>query len=153
MAVFLQLKTIVCAIERHACEFTESWSMISAPLSTIVTVVGTESCRHPCWKEASKVNQYIITDNFCSLHQYRCILFMLHRILQHLGLSISYDRVLEVENELATAVCQDFEKKGDVVTAQLRKGLFTIGALDNVDNNTSSTTAKGSFHGTSISLF
>ena len=37
--------------------------------------------------------------------------------------------------------------------AQLRKGLFTIGALDNLDHNPSSTTAKGSFHGTAISLF
>lgn len=66
---------------------------------------------------------------------------------------VSVDRILEVENQLATAVCQDIEKRGVVCPAQLRKGLVTIGALDNVDHNTSSTTAKGSFHGTSISLF
>ena len=47
------------------------------------------------------------------------------------GLSICYDRVLEVENELATAVCQDIETKGAVVPAQFRKGLFAIGALNN----------------------
>ena len=32
-------------------------------------------------------------------------------------------------------------------------GLFTVGALDNLDHNPSSTTAKDSFHGTGISLF
>ena len=35
----------------------------------------------------------------------------------------------------------------------MRHGLFTIGALDNLDHNPSSTTSKGSFHGTGISLF
>ena len=40
-----------------------------------------------------------------------------------------------------------------VVPPQLRHGLFTVGALDNLDHNPSSTTAKGSFHGTGISLF
>ena len=69
------------------------------------------------------------------------------------GLSISYDRVLEIENELATAVCQDIEKNGAVVPTQVRKELFAMGALDNNNHYTSSTTAKGSFHGTSISPF
>ena len=70
-----------------------------------------------------------------------------------LGLGVSYDRVVEVENQLATAVCENIEKNGVVCPAQLRKGLFTVSALDNIDHNPSSTTAKGSFHGTGISLF
>uniref|UniRef100_A0A1X7UZV2 Uncharacterized protein n=2 Tax=Amphimedon queenslandica TaxID=400682 RepID=A0A1X7UZV2_AMPQE len=72
---------------------------------------------------------------------------------QQLGLSVSYDRVLQVNNELADSVCQDFNLKGVVCPSQLRKGVFTIAALDNKDHNPSSTTAKGSFHGTGISLF
>ncbi|KAL9954025.1 hypothetical protein ACROYT_G041513 [Oculina patagonica] len=31
--------------------------------------------------------------------------------------------------------------------------MFTVGAIDNIDHNPSSTTAQGSFHGTGISLF
>ena len=73
--------------------------------------------------------------------------------LHELGISVSYDRVLQLENQLATAVCENFQTKGVVVPAQLRHGVFTIGALDNLDHNPSSTTAKGSFHGTGISLF
>ena len=34
----------------------------------------------------------------------------------------------------------------------LRKGLFTNGALDNIDHNPSSTSAQGSLHGTAISI-
>ena len=40
-----------------------------------------------------------------------------------------------------------------VVPAQLQSGLFTVGAFNNLDHNPSSSTAKGSFHGTGISLF
>ena len=43
--------------------------------------------------------------------------------------------------------------QGLVCPSQLSHGLFTVGALDNIDHNPSSTTAKDSFHGTGISLF
>ena len=35
----------------------------------------------------------------------------------------------------------------------MKQGLFTVGALDNCDHNTTSSTAHDSFHGTSISVF
>lgn len=35
---------------------------------------------------------------------------------------------------------------------QLHKDVFTVGAVDNIDHNPTSTSAKGSFHGTAISL-
>ena len=37
--------------------------------------------------------------------------------------------------------------------SQVRHGIFTVGALDNLDHNPSSTTANDAFHGTGISLF
>ena len=70
-----------------------------------------------------------------------------------LGLSVNYKRVAELEDQLASAVSAHFEKEGIVCPPNLRKGLFTIGALDNIDHNPSSTTAQGSFHGTAISIF
>lgn len=73
--------------------------------------------------------------------------------MHELGLSVSYDRVLHLEDHLATAVCEDMKKKGAVCPTQLRFRLFTVGALDNIYHNPSSTTARGSFHGTGISLF
>lgn len=73
--------------------------------------------------------------------------------LHRLGISISYSRVIELENSLATAICTQFEDEGIVCPSNLRKGLFTVGALDNIDHNLSSTTAQGSFHGTGISIF
>jgi hypothetical protein len=73
--------------------------------------------------------------------------------LHDLGLSVSYTRVLQLESWLATAVCENFQEKGVVVPTQMKRGLFTASALDNLDHNPSSTTASGSFHGTGISMF
>ncbi len=50
-------------------------------------------------------------------------------------------------------MCKQFEEQKLVCPANLRKGLFTVGALDNIDHNPSATTALGSFHGTGISVF
>ena len=60
---------------------------------------------------------------------------------------------MELEESLASSISERFVADGCVVPASLRKGLFTIGALDNLDHNPSSTTAASSFHGTGISLF
>ena len=73
--------------------------------------------------------------------------------LYNLGLSASYDRILQIESQLATGACQNFKSKGVVVPAQFRHGPFVAAALDNLDYNPSSTTAVGSFHGTGISIF
>ncbi|KAK3883433.1 hypothetical protein Pcinc_012266 [Petrolisthes cinctipes] len=67
-----------------------------------------------------------------------------------MGICILYDRVMEIEDWIATSSCERFREDGVVA---LRKELFTVGALDNLDHNTSSTTTQSSFHGTGISLF
>ena len=72
--------------------------------------------------------------------------------LEKLGLSISYDRVLQLETLLAENVCEQFKLEGIVSPDNLRKGIYTIGALDNIDHNPSSTSAQGSLHGTAISI-
>ena len=69
------------------------------------------------------------------------------------GLSISYDRVLEISAELGDAVVAKYIGDGVVCPPELRTGLFTTSAIDNIDHNPSSTTSTTSFHGTSISLF
>ena len=74
-------------------------------------------------------------------------------ILYKLGVSVSYDRIIEVEDSIASAICKRFREENLVCPVNLRRGLFTIGALDNIDHNPSSTTAQGSFHGTGISVF
>ena len=73
--------------------------------------------------------------------------------LYSLGISVSYQCVIDLENSLATTVCKHFEDEGLVCPPILRKGLFTVGAMDNIDHNPSSTSAQGSFHGTGISVF
>ena len=73
--------------------------------------------------------------------------------LSSLGISPTYSRILKLEDELAASVCERFQQDGVVVPPSLKKGIFTIAAIDNIDHNPTSSTAKGSFHGTGISLF
>ena len=70
-----------------------------------------------------------------------------------MGVGISYNRVVEIENDLASSVCKIFEEESIVCPSNLRKCIFTVGALDNIDHNPSSTTSKGYFHGADISIF
>ena len=73
-------------------------------------------------------------------------------LLHDLCISVSYYRIMQLQSQLASAVCRQIQREGVVCPSQLRHGLFTIGAMDNLDHNPSSTTAEGSFHGTGISL-
>ena len=72
--------------------------------------------------------------------------------LFHRGLYMSYDRVLQIQSDIANGVCQRYEMEKVVCPPNMRRGLFTIAAVDNIDHNPSSATAKDSFHGTGISL-
>ena len=69
-------------------------------------------------------------------------------ILYSLGLSISYERVLEIVTATGDKICERFELEKTVCPPTLRKGLFTYGAIDNIDHNPSSSTSQSSFHGT-----
>ena len=66
----------------------------------------------------------------------------------HLGLSVSYDRVLQLTNKMANSVCDAYRQNDIVCPPCLKKGLFTVAAADNIDHNLSSSTAAASFHGT-----
>ena len=72
--------------------------------------------------------------------------------LFNLGLCVSYDRLLLLTSDIANGVCQRFRVEDVVCPPKLRHGLFTTGAVDNIDHNPSSATAKDSFDGTGISL-
>ena len=69
-----------------------------------------------------------------------------------LGMCVSYDRVLQITADMAEGICTRFEAENVVCPPKMRRGLFTTGAVDNVDHNPTSATARDSFHGTSISI-
>jgi hypothetical protein len=73
--------------------------------------------------------------------------------LFQLGLSVSYDRVMDVSMDMANAAANQYQNDGVVCPLILRNGLFTTAAVDNIDHNPSSNTAHDAFHGTGISLF
>ena len=69
------------------------------------------------------------------------------------GLSISYSRVQEIQATITKQMCEKYKQEDIVCPPSLTKGLFTTAAINNIDHNPSSATAKTSFHGTSISIF
>eukprot|EP00112_Aurelia_sp_Birch-Aquarium-sp1_P026765 Seg971.2 transcript_id=Seg971.2/GoldUCD/mRNA.D3Y31 product="hypothetical protein" protein_id=Seg971.2/GoldUCD/D3Y31 len=69
-----------------------------------------------------------------------------------LGISVSYDRVLNVSADLGNLLSDQFEATGIVCPSSLRKNVFTTMAVDNIDHNPSSATSTDSFHGTAISV-
>ena len=74
-------------------------------------------------------------------------------MLHENGLSISYDRVLEISAQLGEAVVAQYVEDGVICPPVLRKQLFTTAAVDNIYHNPTATTAQTSFHGTSVSIF
>jgi len=69
-----------------------------------------------------------------------------------LGLSISYDRVMQISADLGNSICSQFEEEGVVCPSKLKRSLFTTANGDNIDHNPRAHTAKDSFHGTAVSL-
>ena len=67
-------------------------------------------------------------------------------ILFEKGLSVSYDRVLQLSTDEANRVINIYENEGSVCPSTLRDELFTTGNLDNIDHNPTSTSSRDSFH-------
>ena len=66
----------------------------------------------------------------------------------HLGLSISYNRVLHISTASGNNVCTQYEEESIISPQLLRKEALTTTAVDSIDHNPSSKTSKESFHGT-----
>ena len=73
-------------------------------------------------------------------------------LLYKFGISISYKRVLELEDKLAKSVCKQSFHDHIVCPSHLKLGVYSLAALDNFDYDPSSTTSVGSLHGTGISI-
>jgi hypothetical protein len=72
---------------------------------------------------------------------------------QHvLGTGVSYAKVKSEEKRIAQAVLQQAAEEGLVCPLTLRRGIPTISAFDNTDQNFQSATATTAFHGTSHSV-
>ena len=68
------------------------------------------------------------------------------------GLSISFLIVQEIQDNITKKLCQQYLNEEIVFPKNIEKGLFTVAAIDNVDYDPSSTTAKYSFHGSIYSV-
>ena len=51
------------------------------------------------------------------------------------GLSVSYNRVMEVKQEIARVVCKRYAEDGVVLPANLRSNVFVTFDVDNLDSH------------------
>ena len=72
--------------------------------------------------------------------------------LFNLGISVSYDRLLQLTSDIGNGVCECFKTDGVVCPPKMRSSVFTTAAVDNIDYNPTSATANEALHGTGISL-
>ena len=68
-------------------------------------------------------------------------------------LSISYKRILEIQNSITKQLSKLYDVQRSVCPTRLQENIFTVSVIDNLDHCPSSSTAKDSFHGTDISIF
>ena len=66
------------------------------------------------------------------------------------GLCISYHRMLTLSTSIGNTVCSQFERGNIACPSILRLHIFTTHAVDYVDHNPSSRSAKDSFQETAI---
>ena len=60
---------------------------------------------------------------------------------------------MNITTALGDRVCEYYLRERVVCPINLRGGLFTTAAINNIDHNPNSTSASGPFHGTDMSLF
>ena len=60
---------------------------------------------------------------------------------------------MSVSTDLGNKLCDFYASVNTVCPPNMMQNTFTLAAVDNIDHNHSSATAKSSFHGTGISLF
>ena len=74
-------------------------------------------------------------------------------LIEHfLGICILYYRILNITNDIANCILQQYEWSKVFLPEMLQELLFTIIAKDNVGLNSSSNTAAGHYHGTSMTV-
>ena len=73
--------------------------------------------------------------------------------LRDIGVSVSYNRILPLDNQLVILVLLHTQQEQVACLPQLCLGLFTVAAVDNINHNPASSKATGSFYGTGNGLF
>ena len=68
------------------------------------------------------------------------------------GISVNYDRVIEIKRSMARGAIKQFDAKGVVIPTNIRSGVFVTFDVDNLDNHNKSNLSQFQFHRTAISV-
>lgn len=73
--------------------------------------------------------------------------------LHSYGLSVDYSRILQLETQLANAICDRYTNEGMYIPPGLVKGRFIFFAIDNSDFNEDTPDGKHTSHATATAEF
>ena len=73
--------------------------------------------------------------------------------LATLRLSITYNRVSEIQEQLMKQEIKRFDEMGLVCPKSLEPNIFTTATIDNIDHNSTSSTSQNHFHGRLFQYF
>ena len=159
-AVSQNLLALITMILEGPSITTQTEKIISPPALTISQLITFNCVKHErTVKENSSTNTRRNQTQETPLPLY--ISLLLHATtrkrslideLFNLGVCVSYDRILTLTTTMGNDLCDQYNSDQVVCPLKLRKQLFTVAAVDNIDHNPTATTARGAFHGTAISL-
>ena len=69
------------------------------------------------------------------------------------GLTIRHTTVDEIDDQVTSQKCAEYQNLGFVCPSSLQEGFLTTTAIDNIDKSFSSVTSSNLFRGTTISVF
>ena len=69
------------------------------------------------------------------------------------GMSVSYDRLLDIRGGICEKICEEYEQNDQVCPTSEQEGVFISTAVDNLDHNKTSTESETSIHVTTLSVF
>ena len=75
---------------------------------------------------------------------------LIKKLHEH-GLCISYYRMFSLSTSIGNSICAQLKKDGIVSPNFMCQGVVTTHAVDNIDHDSSSRSARYSFHGTATS--
>ena len=87
------------------------------------------------------------------IYHHSCSKTMINWLYFCAGISISYNRLLDITRDLANQILHQYERGGGFIPCNMKKNIFTIIAKDNIDQDARSTPATKHYHGTSFCIF
>ena len=100
------------------------------------------------WSKEILFPIYVAIKNY----SHSCLLTMINWLYFCAGISLSYNRLLDITRDLANRILHQYERGGVFIPCSIKKNIFTIIVKDNIDQDAKSTPATKHYLCLSVSI-